>query len=186
MKKLAFATIALVVLFSAHQVSAVSPNANSKALDNPSAEKRNQNSIKEEVSTQENEVEEQESETENEEEQTNGEWKNHGQYVSSVARTNPGGKIVSEAARSDIGKKNSNVVSPTVTPTDDPTVTPTETLTPTPTDDPDATPSPTLTETPTPTPDEEGEEDAVNEQLAGIIEALESLISTLKGLLNLE
>lgn len=32
-------------------------------------------------------------------------WKNHGDYVSCVARLHPGGQAVSEAARSDIGKK---------------------------------------------------------------------------------
>lgn len=32
-------------------------------------------------------------------------WKNHGEYVSSVAKLHEGGKTVSEAARSDIGKK---------------------------------------------------------------------------------
>src|SRR6266550_1632632 len=35
----------------------------------------------------------------------NGEWKNHGQFVSCVAKLHLGGKFVSEAAQSDIGKK---------------------------------------------------------------------------------
>ena len=35
----------------------------------------------------------------------NADWKNHGEYVSCVAHTHPGGQVVSEAARSDIGKK---------------------------------------------------------------------------------
>ena len=33
------------------------------------------------------------------------EWKNHGEYVSCVAHTHPGGAAVSAAAQSDIGKK---------------------------------------------------------------------------------
>lgn len=38
-------------------------------------------------------------------------WKNHGEYVSCVAKLKLGGKTVSEAARSDIGKKNKNASS---------------------------------------------------------------------------
>lgn len=52
------------------------------------------------------------------------EWKNHGSYVSCVAKTHPGGQVVSEAARSDVGKKHQPSVTPSVSPT--------ETLTPTP------------------------------------------------------
>ena len=33
-----------------------------------------------------------------------GEWENHGKYVSCVAGTHPGGSVVSEASRSDVGK----------------------------------------------------------------------------------
>jgi hypothetical protein len=54
-------------------------------------------------------------------------WKNHGQYVSCVAKTHPGGQVVSAAARSDVGKKH-HAVTPTATPSAEPT----ETLTPTP------------------------------------------------------
>lgn len=35
----------------------------------------------------------------------NANWKNHGEYVSCVARLHKGGKAVSEAAKSDIGEK---------------------------------------------------------------------------------
>ena len=55
----------------------------------------------------------------------NADWKNHGAYVSCVAHQHLGGKAVSQAAKSDIGKKN-------FTPTVNPTATPTATLTPTP------------------------------------------------------
>lgn len=47
----------------------------------------------------------------------NANWKNHGAYVSCVAHLHLGGKTVSEAARSDIGKKHIiEDVSPTATP----------------------------------------------------------------------
>lgn len=175
MKKLTFLTLALIILFSAHQVSAVSDKANERARNNPSVEKKNEQSDSAESDEENDEVE-----NENEVQTTrDGEWKNHGQYVSSVAKTNPGGQVVSEAARSDIGKKN-YVPEPTdepeltVNPTDDPE------LTPSPTEDPEASPSPTLTNTPTPTPDED-QEDTVG----SIINAIEELLNTLKGLLNL-
>jgi hypothetical protein len=58
-----------------------------------------------------------------------GNWENHGAYVSCVAKLHQGGKTVSEAARSDIGKKKHGD-GPTVTPS--PSATPTATLTPTP------------------------------------------------------
>src|SRR3990167_2923160 len=45
----------------------------------------------------------------------NANWKNHGQYVSCVAHEHPGGAAVSEAARSNVGKKNA-VESPAVSP----------------------------------------------------------------------
>ena len=55
----------------------------------------------------------------------NADWKNHGAYVSCVAHQHLGGQVVSQAAKSDIGKKK-------VTPSVSPTATPTATLTPTP------------------------------------------------------
>jgi hypothetical protein len=45
------------------------------------------------------------------------EWKNHGEYVSCVAKTHPGGEVVAEAARSSIGKKDHPSVTPSVSPT---------------------------------------------------------------------
>lgn len=62
-------------------------------------------------------------------------WKNHGEYVSSVAKTHPGGKVVSQAARSDIGKKQkaptpSVSVAPSIVPSVEPSVEPTQTVTP--------------------------------------------------------
>lgn len=42
-------------------------------------------------------------------------WKNHGEYVSCVAKIHQGGKNVSEAAKSDIGKKEASP-SPSVSP----------------------------------------------------------------------
>lgn len=40
-------------------------------------------------------------------------WKNHGAYVSCIAHLHDGGKAVSEAAKSDIGKKNEQETTPT-------------------------------------------------------------------------
>jgi len=57
----------------------------------------------------------------------NAEWKNHGQYVSCVAHLHLGGEVVSEAARSDIGKKNK--IEPSVSPS--PTASPSPSISPT-------------------------------------------------------
>lgn len=43
----------------------------------------------------------------------NANWKNHGEYVSCVAKLHQGGSTVSAAARSDVGKKHST---PSATP----------------------------------------------------------------------
>lgn len=56
-------------------------------------------------------------------------WKNHGEYVSCVAKLKPGGQSVSEAAKSDIGKKNqtgtpSASVSPTASGSAIPSISP--------------------------------------------------------------
>lgn len=56
-------------------------------------------------------------------------WKNHGEYVSCVARLHLGGKVTSDAARSEIGKKKvkpteSWETTPTVSPSGNPSVTP--------------------------------------------------------------
>ena len=45
----------------------------------------------------------------------NAQWKNHGEYVSCVAKLHLGGQAVSEAARSNVGKK--SFLEPTGTPT---------------------------------------------------------------------
>jgi len=92
-------------------------------------------------------------------------WKNHGQYVSSIARSDDDNRNVSEAAKADIGKKNDDkdddeneneddeiiikpVATKTPTPTPTPTSNPTVTPTPVPTVVPDSTPTPTVTVTP--------------------------------------
>src|SRR3989344_5240648 len=120
----------------------------------------------------------------------NGEWKNHGQYVSCVAKQKPGGQLVSEAAQSDVGKKNQNGVSPTdipslsPTPTAEATPTPTEEATPTPTDTIEETPTPTGEETPTPTPEEEItiETLSANSPIAELIQVLRDLVKSIKDL----
>lgn len=173
MKKLSFLTLALVILFSAHQVSAVSDKANENSSNNPSSEKRNEKSNKAETEIEDEDATITPSVTETEE------WKNHGQYVRSVAHTKPGGSVVSAAARSNIGKKKAT---PSVTVS--PTLTPSVTLSPTPTDDPNATPSPTLTETPTPTPTPT-ELSSLELQIKDLIQVLKDLIKQLKNPFNL-
>lgn len=121
-----------------------------------------------------------ETEEENGEEQEecgpNEEYKNHGKYVSCVAKTHPGGKIVSEAAKSDIGKKNvsddditpSPSVSPSVSPTASPSVSPT------------IEPSPSAS--PTAETSETEDNSALSEQIKGLIATLKELIQSLKNL----
>lgn len=67
-------------------------------------------------------------------------WKNHGEYVSCVAKLKPGGQTVSEAAKSDIGKKNKNA-SASATPAGSPTPPATGSATPSASPSPEATSS---------------------------------------------
>jgi hypothetical protein len=63
----------------------------------------------------------------------NAQWKSHGDYVSCVAKTHPGGGVVSAAARSDVGKKHHGEepsITPSVSPTGSPSATPTVSPTP--------------------------------------------------------
>jgi len=68
----------------------------------------------------------QNSEVENTECDSNASYKNHGEYVSCVARQGLGGQVVSAAAKSDIGKKQVSIT-PTITPSSTPSATPTVT-----------------------------------------------------------
>lgn len=53
-------------------------------------------------------------------------WKNHGEFVSCVAKLHLGGKVTSEAAKTEIGKKDHDQDStPSATPTINPSVSPT-------------------------------------------------------------
>lgn len=107
------------------------------------------------------------------------EWKNHGAYVSCVAKSGVGGQKVSEAARSNIGKKGYTTpsitpsISPTITPSVSPTVTPS--ISPTISPDPEATPSPSITPTGT-------LEENANSLLFEVISVLESIKSFLETL----
>lgn len=86
---------------------------------------------------------------------------NHGAYVSCIARQHLGGAVTSQAAQSDIGKKDNDDADDTddISPTVSPTITPTETITPTvtpsvteaPTETPAVTPTEAITPTTTPT-----------------------------------
>lgn len=126
---------------------------------------------------------EEENEDENEEEKCgpNEEYKNHGAYVSCVAKTHPDGKEVSEAAKFDIGKKHVEdeddiTPSPSVSPSVSPTVTPS--VSPTIDPSPSASPSPTITEA-----DENTQ--VLSQQIKELIETLKEFIQNLKNLATL-
>lgn len=109
--------------------------------------------------------------------------KNHGAFVSCVAREHLGGDSVSEAAHLDTGKKDDidddeDDISPTVTPiaSASPTITPTETITPT------ASESPTVTPTTTITPEQE--QGLLDAQIKGLIDQLKNFIISLTSLLS--
>lgn len=119
----------------------------------------------------------------------NAEWKNHGAYVSCVAKQKPGGQVVSEAAKSDVGKKNKdNNGAPTLTPTVSvsPTLSPEPTIEASPTPTEEITPTPTLTptETPIPTTEPTPEEEFVNAGGTETNTLVRELIDTLKELIK--
>lgn len=153
-KEFALATIAVLLLATpvfANQNHGNSENAKENPGTNISQEKRQIQSTQG-VSSDENEIENENDvtttptpTTEDHKKEVkaaatstecdpNAEWTSHGAYVSCVAKLHLGGKTVSAAARSDIGKKNHATPSatPTITPTETPTATPTATVTPTP------------------------------------------------------
>ncbi len=75
-------------------------------------------------------------------------WFNHGAYVSCVAHLHQGGKEVSEAARSDIGKKFHPSVSPSTSPSSSPSASPSLSPSPSPTASSSAPPSPVTSSSP--------------------------------------
>lgn len=134
----------------------------------------------------------------------NAEWKNHGQYVSCVAHTHPGGQVVSQAAQSDVGKKNivsvspsplaSPIVSPSpevspspspeVSPSPSPEVSPSPSPEVSPSPSPEVSPSPSPEVSPSPSPSPEGETtEATNDILAQILAKLGEIINQLANLL---
>ena len=117
-----------------------------------------------------------------------GEFKNHGQFVSCVAKQNLGGNEVSEAAKSDIGKKDhdddedrdednedDNNASPTPSVSPSPLVSPSPSVSPS----PDVSPSPSVS--PSPTPAQNAQEQITF--LQSIVDRLNSIIDILKNLL---
>lgn len=109
-----------------------------------------------------------------------GEWKNHGQYVSCVAHTHPGGAAVSAAAQSDVGKKNNeeSEASPTPVASPTPLISPSPEVTPS----PDVTPTPEASATPdvSPSPEPQGDQTAI---LQSVIDKLNEIIGLLNNLL---
>lgn len=184
MKKLTLLTLTIILLLSSHQVFAVNDKATEKAFNNPSVEKKNDHSSKNE---EENEIDDDNiisiTPTISTAPTASPEWKNHGEYVRSVAKDHENGKEVSEAARSDIGKKKYKPsVTPSVSPSISPVVSPSITVSPTPTDDPNATPSPTLTITPSPSPEPQS---AIQLSMQDVVKKLEEILKSLKDLFNI-
>lgn len=100
-------------------------------------------------------------------------WKNHGDYVSCVARSGAGPQAVAEAARSDIGKKNKNS-------------TPSASLSPSPVASSSAEPSPDATSSAEPEATTSG--NLITETAENIVEqfsALKDLITDFFSSLNL-
>lgn len=183
MKKITFATLSFIILFAAQQVAATNDHVNPNANNNQRTIEREAHANKhEDISITQTSIT-----------PTDSDFKNHGQYVSSVAHEHLGGAVVSEAAKSSIGKdkkdkddgKGSPSVTPTITPTTSPSETPsvtpsiTETPTITPTDTPTATPSVTITPTITPT-----DTKTLVTELQIFLEKLQNLITDLKNSLH--
>ncbi len=110
------------------------------------------------------------------------EWKNHGEYVSCVAKQKTGGESVSSAARSSIGKKQktnrpevsvSPSLTPSVSPTAAPSVSPSVTLTIAPTVEPSLTATPTAVPTVT----------IPTDQAQAVVRILERMLNYFKNLL---
>ena len=126
------------------------------------------------------------------------EFKNHGQFVSSIAKTHPGGDEVSEAARSSVGKKDhdddqdedededednddENNASPTPCVSPSPSVSPSPLVSPSPdvSPTPEASPSPSISPSPSPL-------STTQEQitfLESLVARLNAIIDSLKNLL---
>lgn len=177
MKKLTFLLLTILIVASAGQVQAVSDKANEKATDNPSSEKRNENSIKhsdqvelEDDITPSISVAPSPTKTDDDDENENEceeDAKNHGAFVSCIAKEHNGGEVVRRAAQSSTGKKKHT---PSVTP--NVTVSPTVSVTPT------ATPSVTITITPSPTDTPTNEE--LTAQIKSLIDEIKELLKSLR------
>lgn len=98
--------------------------------------------------------------------------KNHGAYVSCIARKHEGGESVSAAARSSIGKKDEKDDEDENTFSVTPTVIPTVAVTASPTVSPSVTPVSSTTQV----------ESAIAAQLKSLIEELQNLINFLTSL----
>ncbi len=185
MKKLTFATLALIVLFAGQQVFANEHSENPKnKISNNSLTVTTTTSVTPTI-------------------------KNHGEAVSDEAHEHEGGHEVSEIAKSSLGKRHDDgeenevddddnihigpsvtpSVSPTATPsvtetpsvtlTDTPTVTPTETITTTPSETPSVTPTDTVTPTPTQT------NQTLLDGIKGLLKQLHDMINSLTESLHI-
>lgn len=104
------------------------------------------------------------------------EWENHGKYVSCVAKLHLGGKEVSEAAKSDIGKKHKSDkddITPSVNPSAAISLTPTASTSVTPTAQSSLTVTPPFSESVT----------LPKNQLDTIVKVLEKMLNFFKNLI---
>lgn len=114
----------------------------------------------------------------------NASWKNHGQYVSCIAHQHPGGQVVSQAAKSDVGKKGAGVSpSPSASPSPSPEASPSPSPEISPSPSPEVSPSPSPEASPSPSPEAEGASVGSNDVIAQIIALLQGIVERLNSLL---
>lgn len=170
--------LAALILSSATTAYAVNEHSNSRASENYGHSKTNENVL---GAVQNSQVED----SEENEDGCGEDVRNHGEYVSCVAKTHPGGDAVSEAAHSDVGKKfddedeeedETPTISPSVTPVASPSVSPEVS----PTISPEVSPEITPEASPSATP----ESQPIGEQINGFIDQIKELLNKISSLLS--
>ncbi len=114
----------------------------------------------------------------------NDDYENHGAYVSCVARLKLGGGEVSEAAQSNIGRREEEEEQENASPVASPSSTPTPT--PSPTVSPSESPSPTASGSASPSPSASGSASlsaGTQLEVTNIIGILQGIIKSLQNLL---
>lgn len=165
MKKGLFITAALCILVTGSAIAAPSDKSHNNKPEKESVEVNE--SSNNDIHRQDNDDDDKKvTESSKVDCDVNGTYKNHGEFVSCVAKLHVGGDIVSKAAQTDIGKKGSSHRKVTVTPTE--TISPTGDLTPIPTIQPTVMPVNTQTRI------------EVLAEIKGLLEELHKLLGFLK------